>query len=293
MKMMRKSAIALLISSLMILTVYALSFIMTWQREEEKDNLKESLLTLTFRIAQNITFAPLADKTIGDKPFRISATASSGLPVNVRAIGNCTLKGNQVTITDAGYCKITALQKGDANYKAAESVSRVFNISKRNQVIAFGTLADKTFGDKPFSISARASSGLFVNVSATGNCILKGNQVAITGAGICQITALQEGNANYKAAKSVIRAFNIGKRNQVIAFGTLADKTYGDKPFRIRAEASSDLFVNVSATGNCTLKGNQVTITDVGRCQITALQEGNANYKAAKPVIQVFNIQAN
>ncbi|MCK5525257.1 MAG: hypothetical protein KAI83_19180 [Thiomargarita sp.] len=191
-----------------IMRGYALSFIMTWQQEEEKDSLKEILSTLTFRIAQNITFGPLADKTYDDKPFTISAVASSGLPVIGIAKGNCTLKGNQVTLTGVGRCKITALQEGNANYKAAKSIQD-FNIGKRNQKIAFKTLADKTYGDKPFTISASISSGLPISGYATGNCTLNGNQVTLTGVGRCKITALQEGNANYKAAESVIQHFNI------------------------------------------------------------------------------------
>ena len=86
----------------------------------------------TFSIAkanQKITFNPLADKTISDAPFMVSAIASSGLPVSFLATGSCTVSGSTVTITAAGSCTITATQSGNSNYNPAPSVPRTFNIT--------------------------------------------------------------------------------------------------------------------------------------------------------------------
>jgi hypothetical protein len=82
---------------------------------------------------QTITFGPLADHTLGDPPFTVSATASNAdnLPVTFTASGNCTISGNTVTITGIGSCTITADQAGDIVFAPAPSVSQTFAITGR------------------------------------------------------------------------------------------------------------------------------------------------------------------
>src|SRR6185436_6164217 len=71
---------------------------------------------------QTITFGALADKTVGDPDFPVSATASSGLAVTFSASGPCTVAGTTVHLAGPGSCTITAQQAGDANYAAAPEV---------------------------------------------------------------------------------------------------------------------------------------------------------------------------
>src|SRR5581483_11728330 len=239
---------------------------------------------------QSITFGALAGKTFGNADFNVSATASSGLSVSFGASGNCTVSGNTVHLTGAGSCTITASQAGNSNYNAATDVPQTFSIAKANQTITFGTLADKTFGEADFNVSATASSGLNVSFGATGNCTVSSNVVHLTGAGACTITASQAGDSNYNAATNVARSFNIAKANQLITFGTLTDKTFGDADFPVSAAADSNLSVSFAATGNCTLSGNTVHITGAGSCTVTASQAGNQNYNAASDVARSFNI---
>jgi hypothetical protein len=78
---------------------------------------------------QTISFAPLPNKTVGDSPFLVSATASSGLPVTFTASGKCIISGTMVTLTGAGSCTITAHQAGDATYNPAADVPRTFQIA--------------------------------------------------------------------------------------------------------------------------------------------------------------------
>src|SRR5437763_13847299 len=92
-----------------------------------------------------------------------------------------------------------------------------FNIAKANQTITFNALANKTFGNPDFNVSATASSGLSVSFSATGNCSMSGNTLPLTGAGSCTITASQSGNANYNAAPNVPQTFTIAKANTATA----------------------------------------------------------------------------
>ncbi|MBO0727366.1 MAG: alkaline phosphatase D family protein, partial [Blastocatellia bacterium] len=84
---------------------------------------------------QTISFNQPPNKTFGDAPFALSATASSGLPVSFAANGACTVNGAVVTLTGAGTCAITASQAGNSDFSPAQDVSRTFSIA-RAQVTA-------------------------------------------------------------------------------------------------------------------------------------------------------------
>jgi hypothetical protein len=242
------------------------------------------------RLNQQITFKALPDKKFGDADFVLSASTPSKLTVSFSASGNCSVTGTQVHINGAGQCTITASQDGNSDYNPATPVARAFTINKADQQITFEALPDKKFGDADFNVIATASSNLAVSFSAGGNCTVTGTLVHITGAGSCTITASQDGNSDYNPATAVIRTVTIARADQQITFEALPDQKFGDADFNVIATATSNLAVNFSASGNCTLKGAQVHITGGGACTITASQDGNTNYNPATAVARTFTI---
>jgi uncharacterized repeat protein (TIGR03803 family) len=81
-------------------------------------------------LCQRISFGPLPDHTLGDPPFTVDATASSGLPVSFSARGRCTLSGDQVRLRrGVGVCRVTAYQDGDARFAPAAQVTQKFRVS--------------------------------------------------------------------------------------------------------------------------------------------------------------------
>jgi hypothetical protein len=80
---------------------------------------------------QTITFAKPADKQLGDLPFALSASASSGLPVSFTSNtpGVCTISGNSVTLIAVGTCSITATQDGNASVNPATPVTQSFAVA--------------------------------------------------------------------------------------------------------------------------------------------------------------------
>jgi hypothetical protein len=82
---------------------------------------------------------------------------------------------------------------------------------RQRQTIEFGALADKTYGDPDFTVSASASSGLPVSFAAQGPCTVSDNSVHIGGAGSCTITASQAGNVDYAPAPDVSQTFAIAQ----------------------------------------------------------------------------------
>jgi alpha-tubulin suppressor-like RCC1 family protein len=182
----------------------------------------------------------------------------------------------------AGLAGVTALAAGWYHTMALANL--------QSQAIAFGALANKTYGAPDFAVSAVASSGLPVSFASRGNCTISGALVHLTGAGSCTITASQPGDVHYDPAPPVSRSFSIAKKSQSISVGVLANTTYGAPDFTVNAAASSGLPVSFAASGTCTLNGATVHLTGVGSCAITASQPGDANYGAAPTVTRSFSI---
>lgn len=240
--------------------------------------------------AQTIEFAQLPDRTFGDADFGLSASSTSGLEVSFSAAGACTVSGATVHLTGAGQCTITASQAGSGSYLPAPDVERSFAVEKASQEIDFAALPDRTFGDADFDVSASASSGLGVSLSATGACSVSGVTVHLSGAGDCTVTASQPGNANFLAADEMSRTFGIGRAAQSITF-SVGNHTFGDPDFELSATASSGLDVAFSIdSGRCDNEGSTLHINGAGDCTVIASQAGNSDYLPAEDVVRTFNV---
>ncbi|SEI40249.1 hypothetical protein SAMN05216327_101266 [Dyadobacter sp. SG02] len=82
--------------------------------------------------SQTITFEPVPAKTIGDVPFALVASASSGLAVSFQIVsGPATVASNQVTLTGTGTVIIEATQSGNGVYNAAIAVRQNFEVQPK------------------------------------------------------------------------------------------------------------------------------------------------------------------
>ncbi len=243
--------------------------------------------------SQTITFAAITDKTYGDAPFTLSATASSGLPVSFSVVsGPVSLSGNEVTITGAGTAVIAANQAGDATYNPASEVTQTFAIAKADQVITVTAIDDKLVNAAPFAVVASVDTGLPLTYQVSGPATISGTTITLTGtAGTVTVTVSQAGTDDYNPASEQV-AFAVNDlQSQTITFAAITDKTYGDAPFTLSATASSGLAVTYSVvSGPVSLSGNEVTITGAGAATISVNQAGDANYLPAPEVTQTFTI---
>jgi hypothetical protein len=171
--------------------------------------------TLTIgKASQTIVFGSLANKTVGESPFLLSASGGgSAQPVTFTSSQPTVAEilGNQVTIQSAGSSTITASQAGDANFTAAIPVVQTLTVNPAGQAITFGALAAVSYGNAPFALSATADSGLpvsFLSSDPTVASVL-GNTVTILKAGSTTITASQAGDANFTAATPVEQMLTI------------------------------------------------------------------------------------
>ena len=145
--------------------------------------------------SQSITFAALSSKPMGTVST-LSATASSGLAVSFTSttLSVCTVSGSTPT-SATGTCIIQELAPaGNTNYAAAPAVSQQFTVTLATQTITFTAPSNQALGTAPFAVSATASSGLTVSLTATPLlvCTIAGGTVTLVGAGTCTIQASRQ-----------------------------------------------------------------------------------------------------
>jgi hypothetical protein len=97
-----------------------------------------------------------------------------------------------------------------ANGISSDPFSFMVPSPKSNQTISFAPLANKTFGEPSFGVSATASSGLSVGFSIlSGPATLSGNNVTLTGTGTVTVRASQSGNSSYNSAPNIDQPFTV------------------------------------------------------------------------------------
>ncbi len=122
---------------------------------------------------QAITFNTLPNRTFGDAPFALSATADSALPVTFSVLsGPATLSGNTLTLNGAGTVVVSASQPGDTNHLAATQVDRSFTVAKATAGITLDGL-DVPYDGLPKAVLVTTQpSGLLVNVTYNGSSVV-------------------------------------------------------------------------------------------------------------------------
>ncbi len=223
-----------------------------------------------------------------------SFTKTAGDSQTFTASPNANYFVNQ-WLLDAGAVQTGGTSYTLSNIQASHSVQVTFTYvqpTKLDQTINFPALANKTYADPPFSVTATASSGLPVAFSiASGPATTSGSTVTITGPGTVVVRASQVGNASYNAAPDVDQTFTVAKANQIITFNPLPNKAIGEPPFMVNATASSGLRVGFNLlSGPVAISGNTLTLTSTGTVVVRASQSGDADYNAAPTVNQTFTV---
>ncbi|RYE23652.1 MAG: T9SS type A sorting domain-containing protein [Sphingobacteriales bacterium] len=244
---------------------------------------------------QSITFPSITAKLLGTADFDPGATTSSGLIITYTSSDPtvATIVAGKIHIVGLGSTTITASQGGDVNFNAANSVSRMLNISANSQVITFAPSISKVYGSPDFTPEATASSGqeiLFTSSNPVVASIVE-NRVRINRVGTAIITATQEGSTSFAGATAV-STLTVTKADQAITFPPIPEKQRNDPNFEIGASASSGLtvFYTSSNPAVATLIGSRVQITGMGTAVITATQPGDVNFNPAQNVTQTVTV---
>jgi|GEM_PF-5870649 len=89
------------------------------------------------KASQIITFNAITSKTLGDAPFNLGASTTSGLAVTYSSSSEeISISGNQISLVKAGRATVKANQEGNSNYKDATTVEQSFCINPSKPAIA-------------------------------------------------------------------------------------------------------------------------------------------------------------
>ncbi|WP_297869134.1 YDG domain-containing protein, partial [uncultured Flavobacterium sp.] len=255
---------------------------------------REQLIINTQLANQTITFEPLTERTYGDEPFSLNAIASSGLPITYTSSDEtiASINGNIVTIVQPGSVTITALQEGNASYNPAPASIQNLVIGQKQLSVSEVVVAEKAYdGTNNAQIASYQLNGIVGadEVSLTNTAIFEqvgvGQDIAVTPN--FELTGLHAARYTLVQPSGVLGS--IVKADQVISFGVLPSKVFGDAVFAISATggASGQPIVFTSSDESiASVSGNQVTILAGGTVQITASQLGNENFNDAVSVSQ-------
>ena len=264
-----------------------------------KNYLPADSVTRTLTIgkgSQVIVWGEIPNKEFNSADFDLPLNTDKGLPITYKSDNEAiaTVNGNTVHITGVGQCNITATQEGNDYYNAAAAVTLPFTVTKSYQTITFEPLEKCIYGTDDVLLEASTTSGVEIYFESSDENVARidGNKAVITGAGTCYITAKAVSTPNWYDATPVQRELIVEKADQTVDFDDLADKTYGDEPFALTAEASSGQEVTFTSSDPQILfiDGTTAKILGAGDVVITATQAGGDDYQ---PMSSTKNLHIN
>jgi probable HAF family extracellular repeat protein len=192
--------------------------------------------------------APGASATVGQS-FSMALSASGGTGPYAYVVSSGALPAG-LSLSSDGVIAGTPTSAGEFTFtvsasdtpRCGGSATMTLLVATGSQAIAFGALADRTFGDPAFAVSATGgASSSAVTFSAAGTCTVSGNVVSIVGAGACTVTAAQDGDANYAAAAPVAQSFSIAKATPNLTWPAPADITFGTSLSNAQLNATANV----------------------------------------------------
>ncbi len=179
------------------------------------------------------------------RPASVSVTGAGGLNLTPAPVysGNCSAA--PVNVPDTPCTASYEYAGGDNHFGSSDSTT--ITITKANQVITFGALDPKFYGEG--SITAIATGGgsgnpVTFSTSTPAVCTsggVNGASIAFVGLGTCTVVASQAGNDNYNAAMDVSRSFLVNP-----------------DPTTVVLDTSGHTFINF----DCTMNVIKATVTD-------------------------------
>jgi hypothetical protein len=267
---------------------------------------------------QTIIFGPLSNKTYGDPPFTVSATASSGLAVSFSIVsGPATISGNTVTIIGAGTVTVRASQGGNDNYNPAPDVDQSFTVAKANTTPVVTSSVNPSVFGQSVTFTATVSSGatgtvtFTIDGAAQPSVTLSDSTASISistlSVGSHSITAAYSGDSSLSPSTSSVFVQRVNKANTAITVVSSPNPSVYSQSVTFTATVSSGVgtptstvtFKDAAATiGSGTLNASgQATFTtsglSVGSHSITAEYSGDANFNGSTSPVLTQVVQPN
>jgi hypothetical protein len=266
------------------------------------DSTPVDMTLTTVKGNQTVGYVTVASSVRVGESTTVSATSSSGLTVTYSiASGSnafCTITGNTVTFTAAGTCAVNANQAGDANYNAASTQTLTYTVAKGLQSITLNQIANDVVRTTTLTASATASSGLAVTYSTGPNTtnsscsVSSSGVISLNAIGVCEVVASQAGDSNYEAAADAVVTFSIAQGTQsALSITSSSTVAYGNTITLTASGGNGSSSYSWSATGDCTVAGNILTVGDAGsNCVVSVDRAADANWFAATTATQTVTI---
>ena len=181
------------------------------------------LLTYT-KDNQTITFDKLAARTIGEPPFELTATASSGLPVNFTSSDpTVSIKDNKVTILKDGVATITAKQAGNSVYNAASDAQQTLIINKLTPTVSWANPSDIVYGTTLSNAQLNATAsveGTLAYTPVSGTKLNAGSNQTLS------VTFTPTDAVNYSTLTSQV-TINVAKAIPSVTWSNPSEILYG------------------------------------------------------------------
>ncbi len=157
---------------------------------------------------RTLSFPPIAGKVYGDTPFNLTASSSSGEPLQYSSSNTSVAEVSSagvVTIIGAGSAVITVTVPENANYSSRPQAQQPLTVLKRPQTITFTAPATVALSSGSVALDASTVGGLPVSLSSDAPRIatLSGHSLTLHRIGLVRVTATQAGDANHEAAAPV------------------------------------------------------------------------------------------
>ena len=207
------------------------------------------------------------------------------------------MSGTTVTFVTVGTCTITPNQAGDANWNPAPQIAQGFAVSTAVLTVT-PDAQSRTYGQTAplytFSVTGFAPGENAANAAGyvAPSCTSAYTVSTPVASSPLTISCAGGSATDYTFDTSATAQLTIARADQLITFGALANKTYGDPDFSVGATASSGLAVTfTSATpAVCSVTGTTVHLVAAGGCTIRANQAGDANWNPAPQIAQGFAV---
>jgi hypothetical protein len=262
--------------------------------------------------SQTITFGAIGNKTLGDPPFVVTASTSSGLPLtfssttpSVCSPATATTTSAIVSLHGGGSCTIQVDQAGDQTFSEAAPATRTFTVSPIAQTTPL-TMVNSTveFGRSLTMTSSGGSGTGAVSYILSGgvgsaNCSITGDQLTHTSVGTCDVRAEKAADASFQIVQSAPVTITVVKARQTVEFTSTpsASITVGPATYVATATASSSLAVSMSidaaSAAVCTSTDvtSPMTVSFIGEgdCILRATIGASANFEAGdEPAVQTI-----
>jgi len=251
------------------------------------------------RRRQEIRFAELPPRHVGDRPFAIAARATSGLPVSLAVLSGPAIieKGELALVGTPGVVVVRATQPGNALFLPAEPAERVLLVGAApvpprilSQPVGVPaeigdtvTLAVEVGGEPEPAVQWRRDGAPLAGAT--------GRRLAITAADLSDSGTYDAVASNaLGSATSEPARVTVARRRQSIVFEGPFSIAAG-VPAALSAIATSGLPVRIEVTsGTATLSGSTLTVPWPGTVVVRLSQPGNATFEGAASVYETFTV---